>query len=180
MKLLDKRVVLKTYPFNVEELDLSIKDRVLQHPYYRLDAPDWVNVLPVTSDNKAILIRQPRAGNMMNVLETPGGVVNQGEKDMTMSTIRELEEETGFTSQRVLPLASLNPNPAIMTNTCHFFLAMNCEPANPRKYFPDADESIELEVYGVDELEQLVRSGRINHSLSALCIMLAMKYLKIG
>ncbi len=180
MKLLDKKVVLKTYPFNVEELNLSIKDRVLPHPYYRLDCPDWVNVLPITHDNKAILIRQPRAGNLMNVLETPGGVVNQGERDMTMATVRELEEETGFTSRRILPLASLNPNPAIMNNTCHFFLAMNCEPANPRTFFPDADESIELEVYGVEELEHLVRSGQINHSLSALCIMLAAKYIKIS
>jgi ADP-ribose pyrophosphatase len=180
VKLLDKKVVLKTHPFNVEELSLSIRGRVLPHPYYRLDCPDWVNVLPITRDNKAILIRQPRAGNMLNVLETPGGVANQGEKDMTMAAVRELEEETGFTSQRILPLASLNPNPAIMNNMCHFFLALNCELANPRTLFPDADEAIDLEVFNADELEHLVRSGQVNHSLSALCIMLAAKYIKIS
>jgi len=180
MKLLEKKVVLQTHPFNVEELTLSINDRVLAHPYYRLDCPDWVNVLPITNDNKAVLIRQPRAGNLLNVLETPGGVVNQGERDMTMAAVREMEEETGFTSQRVLPLVSLNPNPAIMNNICHFFLAMNCELANPRTLFPDAEESIAIEVYGAEELEHLVRSGRVNHSLSALCIMLAAKYIKIS
>ena len=180
MKLLGKKEVLKTYPFNVEELSLSLKGEALPHPYYRLDCPDWVNVLPVTSDMKVILIKQPRAGTLTTVLETPGGVINRGETDTTLAAMRELEEETGFTSQRVLPLASLNPNPAIMTNVCHFFLALNCMPASPRRYFPDAEESIELALYDAAELDNLVRIGQVNHSLSALCIMLAGKYIKIG
>lgn len=180
MKLLEKKEVLRTYPFNVEELSLSLNDRILPHPYYRLDCPDWVNILPVTSDMKAVLISQPRAGTMTKVLEIPGGVVNRGETDKTLAAVRELEEETGLTSQRVLPLAALNPNPAIMTNVCHFFLALNCVPANPRKHFPDEEESIEIQVFNASELEDLVRTGRVNHSLSALCIMLAAKYIKIG
>lgn len=180
MKLLEKKEVLKTFPFNVEELSLSLNDRPLPHPYYRLDCPNWVNVLPVTTDMKVILIKQPRAGTLTTVLETPGGVINHGETDATLAAMRELEEETGFTSQRVLPLAALNPNPAIMTNVCHFFLALNCMPANPRRYFPDAEESIELAVYNAAELDGLVRTGQVNHSLSALCIMLAGKYIKIN
>lgn len=180
MKLLDKKEILSTFPFKVEELSLSLKDRVLPHPYYRLNCPNWVNILPVTGDNKAILIRQPRAGTMTNVLETPGGVINDDERDPTLAAVRELEEETGLTSQRILPLAALNPNPAIMNNICYFFLALNCQPANPRKHFPDGEESITLEMFGVEELDFLVRSGQMNHSLSALCVMLAGKYIKIS
>ena len=66
-----------------------------------------------------------------------------------------------------------------MTNTVHFFLALNCELAVPRQHFPDAGElDLHTTSVAVTELDTLVRSGRINHSLSALAIMLAQKYLR--
>lgn len=179
MELLAKRQILKTRPFNVEELDLRIGGRDLAHPYYRLDCPDWVNVLAVTTSNQAVLIRQARPGPMKLVLETPGGVANPGEKDLMMAALRELEEETGYTSSRVLPLASLNPNPAIQNNTCHFFVALACHVNPARRHFPDIDEVIETELVDVGGLDGLVRTGRIDHALSALCILLAGKYIKI-
>lgn len=178
MELVGKKIILKTHPFSVEELALSRDGQPFSHPYYRLDCPDWVNVLPITSDLKAVLIRQARPGSMKRVLETPGGVMDAHERDSTMAAVRELEEETGYTTQRVLPLAVLNPNPAIMTNRCHYFLALNCHLNPTRQHFPDAEERIEVELYDVTELDQLVRSGMVDHSLSALCIMLAGKYLQ--
>ena len=107
-------------------------------------------------------------------------MVDPGEKDVTMAAVRELEEETGYTSQRILPLGSLNPNPAIMTNRCHFFLALGCYLNPDRKHFPDAEEFIEVVETDVTDLEQMVRFGEINHSLAALCIMLAAKYVQIS
>lgn len=178
LELIAKRQILKTVPFNVEELDLIIKGKPLAHPYYRLDCPDWVNILPITVDNKAVLIRQPRAGSLKTVLEIPGGTLNPGEKDPMMAALRELEEETGYTSMRVLPLAVLNPNPAIMNNVCHFFVALACQVNTSRRFFPDADEDITNEIVDVTDLEALVRTGRIDHALSALCILLASKYVK--
>lgn len=180
MNLLKKRTLVETIPFNVEEIEIETDRGISRHPYYRLDCADWVNILPVTLDNHAILIRQPRAGNMSTVLEVPGGMVDPGEKDPTMAALRELEEETGFTSQRVLPLGSLNPNPAIMTNKCHFFVALGCFPNPNRKHFPDAEESIEIVQTPLADLDGLVRTGAIDHSLAALCIMLAGKYVKIS
>jgi len=169
----------KSYPFNVEGVELSNKDKDdHRFTYYRLQCPDWLNVLPITSNNQAILIRQPRAGTLTEILETPGGVVEPNERDTAMAALRELEEETGFTSQRILPLLAVNPNPALMTNRVHMFLALNCHIPDERKHFPDTEERITTELVPVEELEDLVRCGKINHSLSALCIMLALKYLK--
>jgi len=134
-KLLSRNTVLKTRPFNVEEVSFEVGDLRPEHPYFRLNAPDWVNVLPVTADGKILLVRQPRVGSMTQVLETPGGVVETSERDPTLTAARELEEETGFVSQRFLPLGSVNPNPAIMTNRCHFFLALGCVSSANRKLF---------------------------------------------
>ena len=136
---MEKKSILKTRPFEVEEVTFQIDGSEPKNSYFRLAAPDWVNVLPVTADGRIIMIRQPRVGTMTYVLETPGGVIDPHEKDPTMAAARELEEETGFVSQRFLPLGSINPNPAIMTNRCHFFIAMGCLPASNLQHFPDAD-----------------------------------------
>jgi 8-oxo-dGTP pyrophosphatase MutT (NUDIX family) len=178
MRLIDKKSVLRTRPFEVEEISFETEGLTPAHSYFRLAAPDWINVLPVTAQGQVLLIRQPRVGSMSYVLETPGGVMDPGERDPTMTAARELEEETGFVSQRILPLGSMNPNPAIMTNRCHFFIALGCLPADNRRHFPDADERITLEFIAPSELDTLVRTGQINHALACLCIMLAGKYLR--
>jgi ADP-ribose pyrophosphatase len=177
MKLISKEVVFKTRPFNVEKISFEFEDLSPTLPYFRLQCPDWINVLALTLDGRAILIEQPRVGSMTTVLETVGGVIEASEKDPTMAAVRELEEETGFTSRRVLSLGNMNPNPAIMTNNCHFFLALDCVPVEDRKHFPDSDERITVKLFDVKELELLVRTRQLNHALSALCIMLAQKYL---
>jgi 8-oxo-dGTP pyrophosphatase MutT (NUDIX family) len=177
MKILQKKTILNTRPFDIEEVSFEISELNVSYTHYRLAAPDWVNVLPVLADGRIALIRQPRVGPMTRVLETPGGVMDPGERDPTMTAARELEEETGLTSQRLLPLASVNPNPAIMNNTCHFFVALGCIPATTRKHFPDADERIEVEIHEAAALDLLIRTGQVNHALSCLCIALAGKYL---
>jgi len=177
-KLLGKKTVYQTFPFDVEELDLELNGTKLEKPYHRITCGDWVNILPITHDGQAILIRQPRAGSLTTVLETPGGIMEPDEKDPTLTAARELEEETGFTTQRIVPLASINPNPAIQNNVCHFFLGLSCHLREDRQHFPDQDEFIKIAVTPVHELEHLVRTGQVNHSLSALTIMLAQKYLQ--
>ncbi len=178
MRLIDKKIVFSSRPFQVEELRVAQGEKELENPYYRLACPDWANILPVTHDGRAVLIRQVRAGSMKATLECPGGVIDEKEmRDPMMAAVRELEEETGFTSQRILPLAALNPNPAIMTNRVHLFLAMACAPNGSRQHFPDPEEQIETVLVPVGELDQMVRTGQIDHALSALCIQLGLKYL---
>lgn len=174
------RTILQTHPFDVEEVHLfdRKKQANLESPYYRLKCPDWVNVLPVTADGKAVLIQQSRVGSFQHELETPGGVVDSDEtKDPTLTAARELEEETGYTSQRILSLGSFNPNPAIMNNRVHIFVALGAHPNPTRQCFPDEGEDISVSLYPVSELNELVRHGRISHSLSAMTVLLALPYL---
>jgi 8-oxo-dGTP pyrophosphatase MutT (NUDIX family) len=172
--------VLETYPFNVESLVMEIKGRELDHRYFRIACGDWVNVLPITTDGRAVLIKQMRPGSGREVMEVPGGLVDAGEKnDPTMAAVRELEEETGFTTQRILPLLSVNPNPAMQTNRVHMFVALDCHMNPDRKHFPDQDEAITVVLQNAERLDFLVRTGQIDHALSALCIMLAARYVKI-
>lgn len=181
MIIKDTESILKTRPFEVEKFSFYSDEKGLSLPYYRLLCPDWVNVLPITDSGEALLIKQMRAGAQQTILETPGGVVDAEEKnDPTITAHRELEEETGFSSKKMIYLGSVNPNPAIQNNRVHFFIAFGCSPTQNRVHFPDQDEEIETQLVKAEELDELVRLGRIDHALSALCILLAGKYLNIS
>ena len=76
-----------------------------------------------------------------------------------------------------LSLGDIYPNPAIQTNRVYFFLALNCVIPDVRKHFPDHGEDITVELFDVKELSDMVAFCRIDHSLSALCVMKALKHI---
>ena len=162
-----------------EKLELTKKNQqVTDHPYYRFLCPDWVNILPVTADKKAILITQTRVGSLKDVLETPGGAINKDEHtNPKQAALRELEEETGYTSPHLVDLGSYNPNPALQCNRIHYFLALDAKLNPNRQHFPDQEEDIAIHLYPITQLEKLILSGKIDHALSSLGILLALNHL---
>ncbi|MCE9599588.1 MAG: NUDIX hydrolase [Spirochaetia bacterium] len=172
--------VLITVPFTVQEVELENSRGPMSHSFHRIVPPDWANVLPITDDNRAILIRQPRAGSMTMVLETPGGTLDPDETDPGVAAARELEEETGYVSNRITHVSSVNPNPALFSNRIHFFLAEGCHLNPDRKHFPDGSEEIDLVLVPIDDLEDMVRRDKIDHALSALGVLLCLGRLRSG
>lgn len=134
------------------------------NPYVRtvIDAPDWVNVIPVTERGEVVLVRQFRFGTWSNTLEIPGGIVDPGE-DARTAAARELEEETGFRPAKLTPIGVSHPNPAIMSNRLHSFVADGCVKVSDGHL--DGSEDIQLVIVPRAELPGLVRSGQITHSL---------------
>ncbi len=132
------------------------------HPRVVISAPDWVNVLALTVDGQAVLVRQFRAGIDGDTLELPGGMVDPGETP-EVAAARELEEETGFVPARLVFLGACHPNPAIQTNRLHSFLALDCRPrAEPRH---DPGEDIRVELVPATSLRERVAVGEITHAL---------------
>lgn len=57
--------------FNVRrDLSLDLRDGS-QHDFYVLEAPDWINVIPLTKDGQAVMIEQYRHGSGQVTLEIP-------------------------------------------------------------------------------------------------------------
>ena len=83
-----------------------------------LESPNWVNIIPVTSDNKIILIEQYRHGTDSVTIEIPGGLIERDE-DTQIAGMRECTEETGFSSKELPILTGVSyPNPAYQSNKC--------------------------------------------------------------
>lgn len=104
----------------------------------RVRAPDWVNVIPFDAAGRVLMIRQFRFGPGLFTWEFPGGNVDPGEAP-ERAALRELEEETGWTAQRLVALGSVNPNPAFQTNTLHCFAAFDLKPLGEKRLDPNED-----------------------------------------
>jgi 8-oxo-dGTP pyrophosphatase MutT (NUDIX family) len=135
-----------------------------------IEADDWANVVPITTDGDVVLVKQFRFGTQRISLELPGGVVDRGE-DPAATVARELEEETGYRAGRVLSLGSYSPNPAHFTNRVHAFVALDCSRAHEGA--PDDGEDVAVEVVPKARVVELVRDGRIAHALMLATIGLA-------
>ena len=138
--------------------------------YIVLDAPDWVITIPVLTVNGKrhfLLVKQWRHGANKLSIEFPGGVINKGEEP-SCAALRELAEETGYTAKKLKHLKSVYPNPAIMSNKCHFFLAE--ELTNTEKRNLDKDEYIT--VMTVDEQTLLNEMGedKTTHALMSTAL----------
>ena len=78
-----------------------------EHDFYFIDTVDWVNIVPVTSNNELVLIRQYRHGSEEITLEIPGGMVDPGEHPETAGA-RECLEETGFKAGELISMGVFN------------------------------------------------------------------------
>jgi 8-oxo-dGTP pyrophosphatase MutT (NUDIX family) len=134
-----------------------------RHSFFRIDSPDWVNVVPVTTSGEIVMVRQYRHGLRDVTLEIPGGLIDPGESP-EQAAARELLEETGYRAGRLAALGSVSPNPALFGNRLFAFAAHACE-----RVAPVANESTEetvVELLQPRELRRLLREGRIDHGLA--------------
>jgi len=133
-----------------------------EHDFYRLEAGDWVNVVPVTPAGDVVLVRQYRHGARRSTLEIPGGMVDAGESPAEAAA-RECLEETGYGDGTVHPLGVVNPNPALFGNRCHTFLADGV--VRIADVQNDGSEETYVEVVPPDQLEAYITRGEIDHAL---------------
>ena len=172
-ELTEPKEVFACRVFKVMERTATTPDKAHCADMFMLRCSNWVNIVPVTADGKIVLVEQHRFGTDTLTLETPGGAVDPHEKDFTMSALRELEEETGLTTQRMLALPGFPPNPAIQNNRITYFVAFDCQPLAQPRDANDLFEQIKLHYVDVKEALQMARTGQINHALAALALLLA-------
>ena len=131
------------------------------HTFHRIQSIDWAQILPITTDGKAVLVRQYRHGAQRVTLEIPGGLIDPGE-DAATAALRECLEETGYRGRAALPLGVVNPNPALFGNRLHAFYALDVELESAVQN--TGTELTEAVLVPVAELEELLLAGEIDHA----------------
>ena len=152
LMLFDKRIDTLKNPRNQKRFDRLV-----------LESVDWVNVVALDVESRSVMIRQFRFGVGYVTLETPGGMVDEGE-DSRAAAIRELKEETGYKSDQWSYLGCVEPNPAFHNHLCHHWLAENAYLEEEQSL--GEGEMISIELMDKEQVRAAVMSGELKHALA--------------
>jgi 8-oxo-dGTP pyrophosphatase MutT (NUDIX family) len=166
---------LKTWKLNKVKMGPTLPIFQVQFNFYQnprnqeivrslvLQTRDWVNIIPVTNAGEILFVRQFRFGIAAPTTEIPGGIVDPGENSH-QAAMRELLEETGFTSSTWTYLGAVEANPAVQNNLCHHWLAADVKKvAEPD---PGPGEDLQVLKLTLPEVRAEIKSGRLRHSLA--------------
>jgi 8-oxo-dGTP pyrophosphatase MutT (NUDIX family) len=102
-------------------------------------------------------------------MEFPGGVIEKGEPPCDAAA-RELREETAYNAGKITKIGECSPNPAIMSNRVHFFLAENLQDMGKQDL--DEDEYVETELVSAAEVFTNMGRAPYIHALMGTALSL--------
>ena len=131
-----------------------------------------VCVVPVDQEGNVLMVRQYRKPAEATLLEIPAGGVDPGE-DAADAALRELQEETGFTADKLEQLMSFWSSPGFCDEFMHAYLATGLRPGSP-EHQPDSDEEIQEVVrVPLDGTPDMIRRGEIRDAKSIASLLMA-------
>ncbi|MFI5153038.1 MAG: NUDIX hydrolase [Chitinophagales bacterium] len=144
-------------------------------PYYVYEFPEWVTAVAVTLDGKLILERQYRHALGQTNYEIPGGCIDQTDASPQAAIARELLEETGYQFQHYEWLGKTTANPSTNNNWMHIFLATGGQCM--QKQDLDHNEEIEVHLFSIEEVKQLLRENKIVQSMHVTALFYGLEKL---
>lgn len=131
-------------------------------------------VVPVMEDGKLLMVRQYRNALDRETLEIPAGKLDEPDEPTISCAYRELEEETGFRTEDMEYLISVNTTVAFCDEAIDIYVARNLIPSHQHL---DEDEVIEVEAWEVEDLLDLIFKGTIKDGKTIAAITAyAVKY----
>jgi ADP-ribose pyrophosphatase len=133
-------------------------------------APYSVGVLPVLEDNRIYLIRNFRYARNEISIEIPKGFGDEGMLPAEAAA-KELREETGLAAAEFHHVASLAPDPALITNSIHLFEARGCREKFHRK--PENTEVLASPlIVDRSDIIGLIRNHSITDAITVSALLL--------
>ena len=145
----------KKFSFEINRIELPNGH---EGEYGSIRFPNAALAVPITSDNKVIILRQYRFAVSRYLLEFPAGTLEIGETPIN-SIKREIQEEAGYKAEDWNKLGTLVNAPGYSDEVIHLFLARKLHKLDVDVQ-GDLDEDIEVLTFYPDELDNLIASGQ--------------------
>jgi ADP-ribose pyrophosphatase len=127
-------------------------------------------ILPIMEQDQVLLLRQFRPALNDWIFELPAGTMEAGEQPEQCAA-RELEEETGYSAQRLVSLGHIYPAVGFCDEVQHLFVAQSLR--KTMRLDCDEDEVIELHPFSLTTLEQMIVAGKITDAKTIACLLKA-------
>ena len=125
-------------------------------------------VVPVLEDGRIIMVKQYRNALERETLELPAGKLDDPNEPGIKCAARELEEETGYRSDSLEWLLTLRTTVAFCDEKIDIYLARNLVPT---KQNLDEDEYVDVEIFTLEELKELIFTGKIEDSKTIAALL---------
>ena len=143
--------------------------------YFVSVRPDIALVLPITPKHEIVFVRQYRHGVGEVLIELPAGTFDPEQENAAAAARREFEEETGYTADQLLPIATLYDNPVKETNQIHLFLAQDAYPVGDQAL--DVTEDIEVLLIPISVAAEKILQGELQVAGSVAALFLGLNHL---
>lgn len=128
-----------------------------EHVFDYIDHKGASAMIPVDKDGRILMVRQYRNAIDSYTIEIPAGGRNPGE-DNLVCAIRECTEETGYIPNNVKHLIDVHTTVAFSNELIKIYYS---EDLTPSKQHLDEDEYVDVKRYSMDELLDMIYSGKI-------------------
>ncbi len=125
-------------------------------------------ILPVDAEGNILFVRQYRHAFGEEILEIPAGKIEEGEEPAE-SALRELEEETGFTTDELTFVCQTYTAVAYSNQKVFLFEAQNLKKGQQNL---DPDEFIEIERYKLEEAVKMIFEGKIKDAKTITALLI--------
>lgn len=133
-----------------------------------------VAVIPMTRDNKIILVQQYRHPIKKIIWQFPAEGI-EGDESWVECAQRCLLEETETQSEDLTDLGLFYADPGTVSQDVHWFIARNVQYINNPTFEPKTDltEDFNVQAFGLDEISELIEKGEIcdNWTLAGLALL---------
>lgn len=159
----------------VRQDEIELPNGKIIDDYFVSIRPEVALILPITSNQEIILVRQYRHGAGEILLELPAGTFNLENETPEVAAIRELKEETGYIADRVKLISIIYDNPVKDSNKIHLFLAENVDKFEQQEL--DITEEIEVVLIPLKVVMEKIMNGELCVAGTVAAICIGLKFL---
>jgi ADP-ribose pyrophosphatase len=173
-KLISTSMALSERWFPVRKDEVELPSGKIVNDYFVWESPNIATIVPFTADGKFVICEQYRHAVGKNMYQFPAGGLEKNEAPEAAAK-REMEEETGYTSDDVTFLTRSAAYPTKMSGYHHLFLAKNAQATGERQ--DDENEPTRVHLKTPDELIRLIEDGNFEVADSLAAALLALRKL---
>ncbi|NJL80150.1 MAG: NUDIX hydrolase [Richelia sp. RM2_1_2] len=175
-KILQSNMALNHPWCKVRRDEVELPNGQVIDDYFVYLKPDVAIILPITSNQEVVFVKQYRHAIGDFFIELPAGGFNPETESGEVAAVRELEEETGYIASQIKKIATFYDKPSKDTNQLHLYVAENVVQTGKIKF--DITEEIEVILIPIDAVLQKIIKGEISVAGTVAALFLGLNLVK--